>query len=153
MGWCYLNSGIYMGRSSALRVLFDVELTPDIKEKDGRPKRLQNHHTDFFLDHQEIAMLDSHCELTQTVMAIPGFGINLENPGPELPPETTQLVMSGGRLHNIFTNTTPLMLHFPGPGHWPDLSHPERTGTCYAYEFLRKVFPDLVQLMEFRGEV
>jgi len=148
--WCYLNSGIYMGRSSALRVLFEDELPAEIKEKDGRPKRLQNVHIDFLLEHPDIAMLDYHCELSQVVLSIPEINLGLDS-APELPPETTQLVLKDGRLHNSFTNTTPLMLHFPGPGHWPDYGHHDRTGSCYAYEFLRYAHPSLLSLMEERG--
>mmetsp|Transcript_107239 Transcript_107239/g.346330 ORF Transcript_107239/g.346330 Transcript_107239/m.346330 type:complete len:414 (+) Transcript_107239:24-1265(+) len=149
--WCYLNCCIIIVRSSALRKLFKETLPPDIKDKDGKPKRLQNYHTDFFLDHQDVAMIDAGCELTQTVFEIPGIGIELTTQMNGIPDTAKQLVMSGGRLHNKFTNTTPLILHFPGPGHWPSMGNPVRTGTCYAYEFLRYTQPDLLALMEKRG--
>jgi len=149
--WCYLNCGIIVGRSSALRKLFKETLRPDTKFSDGTLTDMQNYHTDFFLDHQDEAMIDQGCELTQTVFEIEDIGIELATQKEGIPDTAKQLVMSGGRLHNKFTNTTPLILHFPGPGHWPSFGHPLRTGTCYAYEFLRYTQPDLLALMEKRG--
>lgn len=151
--WCYLNSGIYMGSSTALRQLFAEALAPKILDKNGRPARLQNHHIDWFLDHQDIVTLDYSTELTLAVMDIPGIGIESQLSKTELPPEAMQLKVSEGRLHNLHTNTTPLILHFPGPGHWPDVTHAERTGTCVAYEFLRLTQPAMLSLMETRGAV
>lgn len=59
------------------------------------------------------------------------------------------LVLENGRVKNTLTGTTPPILHFAGAGHWPNWKHPERVGTCAAYEFMRVAGqPELVAIME-----
>jgi len=147
--WKYLNSGVYMGRVRTLQRLFANQQVPKLSA------RLQNIHTDFFLDHQDVAALDYRCEIAQVVFNVPGFSTDEQRafiPG-GLPPEALRLAFEGGRVRNLHTNTTPLILHFPGPGHWPLAADDSRTGTCLAYELLRQSQPGMLRLMEEQSEV
>jgi len=147
--WRYLNCGLYIGRSWAMRELYKNPLKDPLQDKEGRSIRLQNWHTEYFLDNQDKAALDTGCELMQVVLAIEGLhGLadHLDDPG------ARGLVVSDGKLVNTVTHTTPPILHFPGVGHWPDWWHEERVGTCTAYEFFRDAgHPALAQLMEKRS--
>merc|ERR1712048_1320467 len=108
--------------------------------------RLQNWHTDYFLDHQDLVALDSNCDLMQVVINVDNLAGNRHDPDE---PTSNGLILRDGRLRNTQTNTTPLILHFPGGGHWPDWWHTERVGSCAAYELLRSAgHPTLVKLLE-----
>jgi len=153
--WKYLNGGIMMGRSHVMRLLFkdrveSVVVAPEFKDANGR-LRLQNWHTKFFLDNQGSVMLDTECELMQVVTSVEGVDVRGWGEDEEQSVRGA-LVVSGGRLRNTITNTTPLILHFPGASHWPDFRHPTRVGTCLLYEVFRILGnPALTELMEHRS--
>jgi len=146
--WRYLNQGVSMGRSRAMRKLFKNPF-PNTVGKDGRPMDIQVLHTDFYLDNQDLVMVDTHCELMQVILSLREFPLTSQIPR-NLPQEVMALSLSGGRVHNLGTNTTPLVLHFIGPGHWPEAGDPTRTGTCLLYEVARITNPSLL-LMEERA--
>jgi len=141
--WRYLNSGVVVGRSRALRDLFKEPLPAVILDRHGRKQRLQNWHTDYFLDHQQTSMLDTQCEIAQTVFTVDGVCTDLAGSRRRL------LSVSGGKLLNEVTGTTPIILHFAGPGHWPDKLNQERFGTCCLYEVFRSVVdPGMARMLE-----
>jgi len=147
--WRYLNCGLYIGRSRAMRELYKAPVPSPLVDKHGHPMRLQNWHTDYYLDHQDSAMLDSQCELMQVVMNVDNIHVSLTHPDSAQEPGGRGLLVKDGRLRNTITKTTPLILHFPGVGHWPDWWHPDRVGTCAAYEFLRETgHPTLLKFLE-----
>jgi len=147
--WRYLNGGVVTGRSRALRQLFRDKLPDIILDAEGRPMRNQNWHTNFYLDHQELVMIDTKCELTQVIMRLDSLFVSEQESEAKHLPGGDAMDLSGGRVHNRMTNTTPLVLHFPGPGHWPEFMHPERVGTCLAYEVMRSIItPGMTHLME-----
>jgi len=151
--WRFLNSGMLMGRAWAVRRLFLHPVPDTVVDYAGKPQNLNNWHTDFYLDHRDIAMLDSRCELFQVVWGV--HNVFLSN---RLHPEYTQetpgfggLFPSKDRVVNKVTGTTPLVLHFAGMGHWPDAAHVDRMGTCCIYEVFRELsHPSLALLMEER---
>eukprot|EP00811_Abedinium_folium_P035290 NODE_8095_length_1523_cov_13.472779.p1 GENE.NODE_8095_length_1523_cov_13.472779~~NODE_8095_length_1523_cov_13.472779.p1 ORF type:complete len:415 (+),score=118.40 NODE_8095_length_1523_cov_13.472779:106-1350(+) len=149
--WRYLNSGIYIGRSYTLRDVFRYALPEHLVDRDGKPERLQNWHTDYFLDHQNSTTLDYKCELTQVVFNIDNLHVNQAHTAEATKPGGHGLILEDGLMHNTITGTVPLMLHFAGVGHWPDSRHAERVGTCAAYEYFRAAgHPDFVALLEQR---
>jgi len=145
--WKFLNGGVIIGRGRAMRRLFKDKVPGFLVSADGKPLRHQNWHTNFFLDNQDVAMIDSKCELTQVVYSVDGIFASTQHPEVVHEPGGYGLELSGKRLHNTITNTTPPILHFPGPGHWPEFAHPDRCGTCAAYEVFRTIgHPALVNV-------
>lgn len=149
--WRYVNGGVVIGRSWALRKLFAKPLPHNMRGQDGKPKRLQNWHIDFYLDNLDLVMVDSNCEIAQTIINVPNLNTSSSLVPGNIPGEALDLVMSNGKIRNPRTNTTPPILHFAGPGHWPDSCHPLRTGTCVAYEVFRQMKPGLTRIMEERA--
>lgn len=146
--WKYLNSGIYMGRARAMRRLFGAPTSSVVLDKNGKPKHLQNIHTDFFLDHQDLVAIDSNCELTQVVFDLPEVFTRSLQDGSYMYDGPKYFRLFGKRIVNTLTNTTPPLIHFPGVAHWPDWSDPKRVGTCLAYEFFRLAHSSFVGMME-----
>eukprot|EP00971_Amphidinium_carterae_P328480 6460391-Amphidinium_carterae.1 len=149
--WKFLNCGIYIGRSSVLRVLYQEPVPTKLLDKDGKPDRLQNWHTNYFLDHQDRVALDTECELAQVVFSVTHLHINTKDPDPVSVAGSLVYDKKLGKVVNVKTGTVPPILHFPGQGHWPDATHPERMGTCTLYEVLREIgHPQLARLLESR---
>jgi len=147
--WRFLNCGLYIGRSRAMRLLYEKPVPTPLVNKQGKKMRLQNWHTDYYLDHLDRVGLDSRCELMQVVLSVENLHINGAHLKDAMGPGGPGLFIKDNVLHNKITNTTPLILHFPGVGHWPDWRHPERVGTCTAYEVLRVLgHPMLTSLLE-----
>lgn len=150
--WRYLNCGLYIGRSRAMRLLYKEALPPQLVDEHGKPMRLQTWHTHYWLDHLESVTIDSKCELMQVVNMIDNVHVNGMHSDAAASPGNTGMVVRDGLFRNTVTNTTPLILHFAGMGHWPDWKHPDRIGTCAAYEFFRTAgHPKLAALMEKRS--
>jgi len=148
----FLNSGIYIGRSRVLRKLFENRLPEQIVDKHGLPQRLQNWHTDFYLDHQDEVAVDTSCEITQTAFGVENVHVSATRGDVASMPGGYGLRLVENRLYNSMTNTTPIIAHFPGWGHWPDWKHPTRLGTCTLYEMLRAVgHPPLARLLESKS--
>lgn len=144
--WAYLNSGIYIGRSSVFRDLYKDPIPDPLVDKHGQPKRWQYFHVEYYVDHPDTVGVDSGCELTQVVYNVDSLYVNSKyskSPGGQ------GLEISGGKLQNTITGTFPLIAHFAGPGHYPNWQDPIRRGSCPAYEVMRALgHPGLVDLWE-----
>jgi len=168
--WRYVNSGVVVGRAREILALYRSarfkggspthgdrltlrESTEPLQVVDARGElqNLNNWHTDYYLDHPDVAALDSGCELIQNVWNVHGVCSSAEQRNQE-GEQGTALKFSDGRVVNELLGTKPLVLHFPGPGHWPTLRHPERFGTCCQYEVFRAEpgNPNLARIMEDR---
>ncbi|CAE8584303.1 unnamed protein product [Polarella glacialis] len=124
--WRYLNSGIIIGRVSALR-----EMLPDPVD-DIIPGSDQAWYHRYYAAHHDKVGLDTNCAVICTAN-----GANGPEDGVEL---------HGRRLFNVDTGTYPSVLHLPGPGHWPAFKNGvlstrivEIFGELYPAEY-RKLF-------------
>jgi len=146
--WAYLNSGVYLGRARVIRDLYRDPMPDPLVDAAGRKMRLQYWHVLFYWAHRDRVTVDDQCELSQLVLNVDNLIVNGVHTESVDRPGGRGLVFGGGRLRNTITNTTPPILHFPGLGHWPDWSHPERPGTCSAWEVFRAIQPAVALAME-----
>jgi hypothetical protein len=147
--WAYLNSGVYLGRAHVVRELYKDPLPDPLLDAQGKPMRLQYWHVLFYWAHRDKVTVDDQCELSQVVINVDNLHVNQVHIDLVDKPGGSGLILKDGRIFNTITNTTPLILHFPGGGHWPDFRHPTRVGTCAAYELFRKASqPELALAME-----
>eukprot|EP00931_Biecheleriopsis_adriatica_P120296 TRINITY_DN95410_c0_g1_i1.p1 TRINITY_DN95410_c0_g1~~TRINITY_DN95410_c0_g1_i1.p1 ORF type:complete len:391 (+),score=37.62 TRINITY_DN95410_c0_g1_i1:59-1231(+) len=147
--WRYLNSGIYIGRSSVFREIYRDPIPDPLVDKQGQPKRWQYFHVEYYVEHTETVAVDSNCEMLQLVYNVDNLYINTQHASFSNKPGGHGLKISGGKLHNTMTDSFPLIAHFAGPGHYPNYRDSVRRGSCAAYEVMRAIgHPQLVKLWE-----
>jgi len=108
--WRFLNSGLLVARTSALRKLFHQSVDKPLAH-DQEWMREQ------FLARPDLIGIDFDADLLMVPYGIDNVfnGSWSEHAGQP----RNSIVFRDGAIHNTKTGTKPLLLHFPGPGHWP----------------------------------
>eukprot|EP00747_Dinoflagellata_sp_TGD_P207512 gnl/TRDRNA2_/TRDRNA2_81077_c0_seq1.p1 gnl/TRDRNA2_/TRDRNA2_81077_c0~~gnl/TRDRNA2_/TRDRNA2_81077_c0_seq1.p1 ORF type:complete len:378 (+),score=62.68 gnl/TRDRNA2_/TRDRNA2_81077_c0_seq1:70-1203(+) len=124
--WRYLNSGVFMGRVGALRLVLKTNSMPELEGITLYEDHDQAWYQRYFLKYDEIT-LDTECELFCSTVGVD--------------PKEHGIAVHNGRFINVETGQQPAVVHFPGPGHWP---RPKGNHmTLWLHEAFKKAFPKL----------
>jgi len=116
--WKHLNSGLFIGRVSAMREMLKDPVDDIMAGGD------QTFYQRYFLRHPDQVVLDTRCEVVCAASSIsPSYGVTL----------------SGRRLRNNVTKTEPSVVHFQAHAHWPRWS--DGRPTTDLGEVFRSVYP------------
>jgi len=113
--WRFLNSGLIAGRGHILRSIMQYQVTDAVKHD-------QEWWRSYSLTYNDTLGLDFDTDLFLVAAAVEGVfsGKWMSTLGQ---PHGSIMLEEGEDGHpnvvNKFTNSKPLILHFPGPGHWP----------------------------------
>eukprot|EP00811_Abedinium_folium_P036468 NODE_9174_length_1442_cov_3.341445.p1 GENE.NODE_9174_length_1442_cov_3.341445~~NODE_9174_length_1442_cov_3.341445.p1 ORF type:complete len:312 (-),score=77.67 NODE_9174_length_1442_cov_3.341445:158-1093(-) len=130
--WRYLNSGLIAGRGHAVRQMLR-DPVPDVI-KGGDQAWFQR----YFLEHQDVVGLDVECLLFQCAFLVGRVAAAMGAGGGE----DQDLELEGGRILNRVLNTTPALVHFNGPSHWPRWTK-DWLPTTYLHEVFKELYPEV----------